>query len=235
MRRHPNFEVQAQALHATSNDLQLIKGGIEMEKLDLRKELKHLYGPLSKQFSLVEVPEMNFIMIDGHGDPNHSADYAEAVNALYSLAYTLKFSVKAGLKIDYTVMALEGLWWAEDMAAFVLQDKSNWLWTMMIMQPEFITPELFAEAREQAARKKDLPALERVRLEPFNEGLSVQIMYFGPYADEGPTIARLHEFIRTEGYEPAGKHHEIYLGDPRKSAPEKLKTVIRQPIRRAVP
>ncbi len=203
-----------------------------MEKLDLKKTLKPLYEPSAKKFSVVEVPPMNFIMIDGHGNPNTSAEYAEAVQALYSAAYSLKFKVKKELGMDYPVMASEGLWWADDMQAFNAARKDEWKWTMMIMQPEVITAELFTQGVEEATRKKELPAAGRLRLERFAEGLSAQILYFGAYADEGPTIAGLHCFIKENGCERAGKHHEIYLGDPRRVAPEKLRTVIRQPMKK---
>jgi hypothetical protein len=180
----------------------------------------------------VEVPEMQFLMVDGAGDPNTSAVYQEAVDALYSLAYTIKFMLKDDPETDdYVVPPLEGLWWAGDMASFSLDDKSQWLWTMLIMQPDWVTPELVAEAKTAAAEKKDLPALDKVRLAPYDEGLSVQILYVGPYDEEAPTIQRLHDFAHEEGYALAGKHHEIYLSDPRRTAPEKLKTVIRQPVR----
>ena len=204
-----------------------------MSKIDLKKELAYLYNPSKKEFTIVDVPPMQFLMIDGHGDPNISLDYREVLSALYALAYTLKFASKKALDKDFTVMALEGLWWVENMEEFSLNDKSAWSWTMMMMQPEWITAEMVEEARVEAARKKDLPALSRLRFETYHEGLSVQIMYLGAYADEGPTIARMHAFIAEQGYAPNGRHHEIYLGDPRRTAPEKLKTVIRQPIRKA--
>jgi hypothetical protein len=203
-----------------------------MEKLDLKKQLKHLYNPSKREFSIVDVPSMSFVMIDGHGNPNTSQEYKDALTALYGLSYTLKFASKKQLGIDFTVMALEGLWWTEDMEEFSTDDKDSWLWTMMMMQPDHITAELVQQAREELTRKKDPPSLPEVRFERYHEGLSAQIMYIGPYADEGPTIARLHDFIREAGYELHGKHHEIYVGDPRRTAPDKLKTVIRQPMRR---
>jgi hypothetical protein len=203
-----------------------------MTKIDLKQELKHLYSPSRKEFGLVEVPPMNFLMIDGRGDPNTAPEYHEAVEALYGLAYHLKFTSKKQLDIDYTVMPLEGLWWAEDMAEFSRGNKGNWQWTMMIMQPDHITAQMVDEARRALAAKKDLPALPKIRFERYDEGLSAQILYLGAYADEGPTIARMHAFIEENGYKLRGKHHEIYLGDPRRTAPEKLKTVIRQPIRK---
>ncbi len=206
-----------------------------MEKLDLRKQLKHVYEPTSKEFAFVDVPPMQFLMVDGSGDPNTSQVFQDASQALYGMAYTLKFASKKDLGIDYTVMALEGLWWSEDPAAFLLGDKGDWLWTLMIMQPDHITPDLVQQARIQVAKKNPSLALEGLRFERFHEGLSAQIMYVGPYADEGPTIARMHEFIAQNGYELNGKHHEIYLGDPRRSAPDKLKTVLRHSVRKLCP
>ena len=204
-----------------------------MEKLDLKKTFKHLYEPSVREFSIVDVPPMNFIMIDGHGNPNTSIEYAESLQALYSVAYTLKFMIKKEMAVDYPVMASEGLWWMDDMREFSVARKDDWKWTMMIMQPEIVSPQLFSRAVDAAMKKKGEVALSRLRLEQFHEGLAAQIMYFGPYADEGPTIARLHKHIEECGYVRFGKHHEIYLGDPRRTAPEKLRTVIRQPMRQS--
>jgi len=204
-----------------------------MSKIDFKKELKHLYRPSSKEFVVVDVPPMKFLMIDGHGDPNTAQEYQDAVEALYAVSYKLKFTSKKELGKDYVVPPLEGLWWAEDMEAFTAaRDKSAWDWTMMIMQPEWITQGMVEEAVKQV-EKKGLPALSKLRLETYHEGLAVQILHIGSYDDEGPTIAKMHqEFMPENGYEPVGKHHEIYLSDPRKVAPEKLKTVLRQPVRK---
>jgi hypothetical protein len=204
-----------------------------MSKVDFKKELKHLYRPSAKAFTVVDVPPMQFLMADGHGDPNTAQAYQEAVEALYAAAYKLKFMSKRQLEKDYVVPPLEGLWWAEDMEAFTTgRDKSAWDWTMMIMQPVWITPEMFAEAIQQVQKAKGLPALPGLGLETYHEGLSVQILHLGSYDDEGPTLHRMHhEFVPQSGYEMAGKHHEIYLSDPRKVAPEKLRTVLRQPVR----
>ena len=178
---------------------------------------------------------MPFLMIDGAGNPNTSQEYQQAVEALYAVAYALKFLLKKEQGIDYAVMPLEGLWWAPDMREFSVEHKETWLWTMLIAQPQEVTAALFERAREQVQRKKSSPALAKLRLEPFQEGLAAQIMHLGPYAAEAPTIARLHAFIREQGYAFDGsrqKHHEIYLSDPRRSAPEKMRTVIRQPMTR---
>ena len=204
-----------------------------MPKIDFKKELKHLYRPSTREFAVVDVPPMQFLMIDGHGDPNTAQEYQDALEALYAVAYKLKFMSKKemGVGMDYVVPPLEGLWWAEDMETFTTgRDKSAWDWTMMIMQPEWISQEMLEEALKQVGKKK-LAALPKLRLETYHEGLSVQIMHVGSYDDEAPTLDRMHhEFIPANGYEMAGKHHEIYLSDPRRVAPEKLKIVLRQPI-----
>lgn len=199
-------------------------------KIDYKRELRELYAPSSEP-AIVDVPELSFLMIDGHGDPNSAPAYSEAIEALYTLSYTAKFALKrspAGL--DFAVMPLEGLWWTPDMASFSTANKAAWDWTVMIMQPEQVSEEVFEQALQSARSKKQLAAFDRLRLESFAEGLSAQVMFIGPYAEEGPTIQRLHAFIAEQGYELAGKHHEIYLSDPRRCAPEKLKTIIRQPI-----
>ncbi|MBN1935696.1 MAG: GyrI-like domain-containing protein [Anaerolineae bacterium] len=200
--------------------------------LDLKKELEHLYNPSAKQPAIVDVPAMNFLMIDGAGDPRTAQGYRDAVQALYSLSYALKFLLKKGEGgVDYAVLPLEGLWWADDMAGFSLDRRGDWRWTMMIAQPEWITADLVQAALAQVARKRDAPvALPQIRFEAYHEGLSAQIMHIGPYAAEAPTIAALHQFIHEQGYALRGKHHEIYLGDPNKTQPENLKTVIRQPV-----
>lgn len=203
-----------------------------MKTLDWKKELKHLYQPSTKEVVAVDVPAMNFLMMEGKGDPNTAQEYADAVEALFSVAYTLKFMVKKGvLAIDYGVMPLEGLWWAEDMSKFSTEDKSNWLWTMMIAQPPFVTPAMVEAAIAEVKRKKNPVALDRLRFEEFSEGPSAQIMHIGPFSEEGPNIAKVHDFIAASGSCLRGKHHEIYLSDIRKASPSKWKTVIRQPMR----
>lgn len=179
---------------------------------------------------LVDVPEMNFLMIDGHGDPNDSPQYAAAIQALYGVSYTLKFASKRAGGSDYRVAPLEGLWWAEDITAFTQGDKTAWLWTAMIRQPLEVTAAKVEQAAAEVAAKKHLPAARALRLERFAEGPCAQVLHVGPYAAEGPTIQRLHAFIHEQGYILRGKHHEIYLGDPRRAAPDRLKTIIRQPV-----
>jgi len=201
-----------------------------MEVIDLKKKLKHLYQPSTKEVVTVEVPDMNFLMVDGKGDPNHSQEYAETVEVLFQVSYTLKFMVKKGpLALDYGVMALEGLWWAEDMSAFSVGDKSSWLWTMMIMQPEFVTAELVKKAIQEVAKKKQPAAISKLRFEAFAEGKAAQIMHIGPFSEEGPTVEKVHAYIDARG-QRRGKHHEIYLTDIRKADPAKWRTVIRQPF-----
>lgn len=199
-------------------------------KTDFKKEIAAYSAPRGR-FQIVEVPSLQFLMIDGHGDPNDSPLYTESVAALYPLAYRLKFLSKRELDRDHVVMPLEGLWWADDMASFTSgRDKSQWDWTMMIMVPPEITAGHLDRVRAEADAA---PALARVRLERFDEGLCVQTLHVGSYDDEAPVLAAMHErFIPDEGLRMTGKHHEIYLGDPRRTAPEKLRTILRQPVER---
>jgi hypothetical protein len=202
-----------------------------VQKVDLKKELKHLYQPSAKEVAQVEVPTFQFLMIDGEGDPNTSQEYAQAVEALFSVSYTAKFMVKKGAQgIDYAVMPLEGLWWADDMSAFITNDKSKWKWTMMIMQPDLVANEVIEAAISEVKRKKKLPAVSKLRLEPFSEGSCAQVLHIGPFSEEGPTIERLHGFIDARTGRD-GKHHEIYLSDIRRADPTKWKTVIRNPMK----
>lgn len=205
-----------------------------MDKVDFKKTLKHLYNPPRKDFVIVEVPRMNFLMIDGQGDPNTAESYQHALEALYGMSFTIKFASKKELGRDYTVPPLEGLWWAEDMDIFTTtSSKDEWLWTMMMMVPDWIDETFVEKGRAKVADSKELATLDSVRFESYEEGLSVQILHIGPYDAEGPTIARLHdEFLPQQGFVENGKHHEIYLSDPRRVAPEKWKTVLRQPVRK---
>lgn len=201
-----------------------------MEKLDLKKAWKHLYQSSAKQVALVDVPAYNYLMVDGQGDPNTSVAFQEAIEVLYMVSYALKFMVKKGpLATDYAVMPLEGLWWADDMAAFTAGDRSQWKWTLMILQPAFIAPELIDQAISDVASKKKPAAIDKLRLQSFSEGRCAQIMHIGPFSKEGPTIEKLHQFIAAQG-QRRGKHHEIYLSDMRRTAPSKWKTILRQPM-----
>ena len=191
------------------------------------------YRVSAREPELVRVPEMTFVMVDGQGDPNTSTAYRDAIEALYALSYTLRFALKKEIGLDHRVGALEGLWWADDLADFADGNKANYCWTLMIAQPDRVTPERFARAREEIGRKKTLAALGSARLERFAEGLCAQVLHRGPYSAEAPTIARLHAYIRGLGGRFDGheqKHHEIYLGDPRRTAPDRWRTIIRQPI-----
>jgi len=203
-----------------------------MEKRDLVRELGNIYKQPKNKITLVEIPKLQFLMIDGEKDPNQNPDYSDAVGALYSIAYKLKFSVKKGpLAIDFKVMPLEGLWWTDNMEEFSLENRENWKWTMMIMQPDFINKDMFLQALEETQTKKDIPHLKDIRFETFNEGLCMQIFHIGPYGEgERETISKLHDEIECQGYQLAGKHHEIYFNSPLRTAPEKLKTIIRQPV-----
>lgn len=202
-----------------------------MKKIDFKKELKHLYHASPREVVQVDVPPLKFLMVDGMGDPNTSPEYAQAVKALFSVSYALKFKVKKELQLcDYTVMPLEGLWWSDDMSVFTTGDRSRWMWTMMIMQPEFVEDELIEETMAEVGRKKKLPAIERLRIEQFHEGRCAQILHIGPFSEEGPTIERLHAYIQAES-ELTGKHHEIYLSDVRRAKPENWKTILRQPMK----
>ena len=203
-----------------------------MEKIDIKKELKSLFSPPKGKFTEVDVPPLRYLMIDGKGDPGKASEYMHAVETLYPVAYTLKFASKKELGKDYTVPPLEGLWWAEDMNAFVAGDRDAWLWTSMIMVPEWVSGDMVSRAIEEVKAKKNPASIGKIRLETLEEGRSVQIMHIGPYSEEGPTLARLHhEYMPEHGLTFNGKHHEIYLGDPRRTAPEKLKTALRQPVR----
>ncbi|MFW9803745.1 MAG: GyrI-like domain-containing protein [Candidatus Thorarchaeota archaeon] len=201
-----------------------------MKKVDHKKVLKEFYSPSSRKPSEVDVPEMNFLMIDGKGDPNTAQEYKDAIEALYAASHTLKFKLKKAKVLDFTVMPLEGLWWVEGEEGFKIDSKEGWCWTALIMQPEQVSRTDVIEAIAEVKEKKDPIALQKLRFESFREGYSVQIMHIGPWSEEKPTIDRLHAYAEEQGFKLRGKHHEIYLSDPRRTAPEKLKTVIRQPV-----
>lgn len=200
-------------------------------KIDFKKEIA-AYRARQGRFQVVDVPDLQYLMIDGHGDPNTDPDFAQATEALYPLAYALKFASKRELGRDYVVMPLEGLWWADDMDSFTAaRDKSRWDWTLMIMVPDWIDPGLFAAAVEQVAAKNRPARLSEVRLDGLSEGRCVQTLHLGSYDDETEVLARMHhEFVPDNGFRMVGRHHEIYLGDARKVAPEKLRTILRQPV-----
>lgn len=198
---------------------------------DVKKERRDLYGGRAGRFDLVDVPELRFLMADGRGDPNIADDYRRAVEALYATAYTIRSTARSELGRVHTVGPLEGLWYADDLQVFTSRNKNAWSWTMMIWQPDWITPDMAASALDTVGSKK-LPGVgELVRFGTIEEGPAVQTLHVGPYDDEGPTIAHMHE-QEIPGYDavPTGHHHEIYLSDPRRTAPDKLKTILRQPV-----
>lgn len=200
-----------------------------MPSIDLKKVYKESYSAKVGKPALVDIPARPFLMVDGAGDPN-GAEYAAAIGALYPIAYGLRFLLKDQTGDAYTVMPLEGLWWTDDMELFSEERKDDWKWTAMIAIPEVATPESVAAVIAEMREKKGLALGDRVRFEVFEEGLSAQVMHLGPYSAEAPTIEMLHQFIADQDKTRRGLHHEIYLGDPQRSAPEKLKTIIRQPV-----
>ncbi|MGI5224391.1 GyrI-like domain-containing protein [Actinoallomurus sp. CA-142502] len=205
-----------------------------MTRYDVKRELKQCYAPKNTDWALVDVPAQQFIAVDGRGDPNTSPDYARAVEALYTVAYTIKFTSKRTLDRDFVVGPLEGLWWSDRPEVFITRDKGAWHWRMLVSQPDWITEDLIDECRQAALAKKKLATIADVRRETLEEGTSAQLLHVGPYDDEGPALARLHhEYLAANDLTMSGHHHEIYLGDSRRTEPAELRTVLRQPVRRA--
>ena len=213
-----------------------------MKTLDLKKDLRYLYVPRARRVEIVRVPRLQFAMIDGRIEPSRgpssSPAFQEAMMALYSVAYTLKFTLKKRPRnpVDYPIMALEGLWWVED-GVFDIAKPDNWLFTLMMLLPDVISPDIFNAGRAEVRGKRgDTPSLRRLRIKHFQEGLCMQAMHIGPYSDEPATVQRMKDFAAENGYVDlvgsGGKHHEIYMGDPRRANPAKLKTVLRHPIRK---
>lgn len=204
-----------------------------MDKYDVKVAHKALYGPSVKDFEVVDIPPMQYLAVDGHGNPNTSSAYGEAIEALYGVAYAVKFASKAAGR-DFAVAPLEGLWRADDPTAFTTADKDAWDWTLLINQPDWITDDDVASAVAKSRVKKALPALDQIQLLLLAEGTSVQILHIGPYDDEAPTLHRLHhEYLPAHGLTFNGDHHEVYLNDARRTEPAKLKTILRQPVRPA--
>lgn len=203
-------------------------------KVDHKKTLDS-YHAKRGEFRLLEVPELRYLMIDGHGDPNTSEEFGNAVAALYPVAYKLKFASKVELGKDFTVMPPEGLWWSAAMESFTTaRDKSKWDWTLMIMQPEWITADLLAAAVQEVAEKDAPSGLAKVRLEALDEGTCVQTLHLGPFDEEAPILEEMHRrFIPEHSLRMVGKHHEVYFSDPRRTAPERLRTLLRQPVKSA--
>lgn len=206
------------------------RSGLQAVRLDLRKEMKGYYRPPIGEVQLVKVPEMLFIMVDGRGAPEGKG-FQEAIQALYGLAFTVKFDAKKRLGKDFPVMPLEGLWWMKG-GGFDMARRDDWLWRLILMQPDFVSPKMFADCSDALRKRKNPSALPLARLEKFDEGLCVQTMHVGPYSAETKTMALLEAYAKNHGYKMAGKHHEIYLGDPRRAAPSRLKTVLRHPVSR---
>jgi hypothetical protein len=202
-----------------------------MAPYDPKRALPGLYAPKNREWALVEVPEQRFLAVTGAGDPNTAPAYTEAVEALYAVAYTLKFTSKRAGR-DFVVGPLEGLWWSDDLSVFTARAKDAWQWRMLIAQPDWITARDVREAVDAARAKKKLPAVDRVRHETLTEHTSAQVLHVGPYDDETPLLATLHdEYLPAHDLTEAGHHHEVYLSDPRRTGPAKLRTVLRQPVR----
>ena len=205
-----------------------------MPKTDLKRELKHLYTASAKKVALVDVPKLKFLMVDGAGDPNTNPLFQQAMETLFSVAYTLKFTLKRGPeKLDWSMMAPEGLWWTEGADLLDTANKASWKWTLMMTLPGFVTAAMVREAKKAVKEKKSLARVDDIRLEAFREGPCVQILHIGPYSEEGPTIEKLRQFAAENGYALAGEHHEIYFSDPRRVKPEKWRTIVRLPVRKA--
>ena len=199
-------------------------------KYDYRRELGDLYAAADHPV-MVDVPPLSFLMIDGHGDPNASPTFEEGVKALYAVTYAIKFRMRSMPEgIDAAIMPLEGLWWIPEARVWDFGDKSDWDWTLMVAEPGLVTPALVAETIERVRTERGLPALQRMRFESLAEGRAAQILHRGPFSAERPTLERLYDFIRDEGSVPVGKHHEIYLRDPQRTAPARMRTIIRQPV-----
>lgn len=202
-----------------------------MEKIDFKKSLKTLYNAPAERFARVDVPQLRYVMVDGEGNPNTAAAYKTAVEWLFSVSYAMKFASKRELGKDYVVPPLEGLWWADDPADFTARRKEQWRWTMMVMAPDFVGQSLYEAALAKTRAKLTEPP-ETLRLDSLIEGLSLQTLHIGSYDDEGPILAHLHEeLMPAEKLDFNGKHHEIYLSDPRKTLPDRLKTILRQPVK----
>jgi hypothetical protein len=210
----------------------VVRYSSSVDKFDLKKTMPDYFKARSEAFTLVKFTKYNYLMVDGKGDPNTALEYTEAIELLYGVSYTLKFLSKKETGIDYVVPPLEGLWWAEDMSTFQRREKSKWSWTMMITVPHEVSKTLVKKAFREFSEKKPAADLSKLRFDSLIEGTSVQVLHIGPYDAEGPILSKLHnEYMVENNYAFNGKHHEIYLSDPRKSAPSKLKTILRQPIR----
>ncbi|MDL2246420.1 GyrI-like domain-containing protein [Methanobrevibacter sp. OttesenSCG-928-K11] len=202
-----------------------------ISKIDFKKEFKEIYSPSKKEVSFVNVPKFKYLTIDGEGDPNTSQEYSDSIEALMSVSFKTKFIMKKEFNKDYVVMPLQGLWWQEDMENFSVDDKSSWKCTSLIMQPDFVNENHIKQATEETILKKDLPSIDKLEFREIEEGLVAQILHIGPFSEEGPTVQKLHDEIFDNDYKFNGLHHEIYLSDIRRANPDKLRTIIRQPIK----
>jgi hypothetical protein len=200
-----------------------------MEKIDLKKQFKAAYKATTKP-SILKIPPMKALMIDGMGDPKTSPEFRQDIEALYGLSYTMKFTLKKEQGLDWTVMGMECLWWADDPTAFPEKRYEEWKYTILVVQPDFVTPKHLRRFAAELEEKKGSPMFRKVRLGTLREGLCAQVLHVGPYQEAPKTIVMLHEFIEAQGKTACGKHHEIYLNDPRRVAPEKLKTIMREPV-----
>ncbi len=199
-----------------------------MVKLDMKKSLKSCYVS-KKSIQFIEVPKIKYICFQGKGDPSVCQDYQDAMGVLYGLAYTIKFIYKA-MEKDFVVMPLEGNWWSEPGTKFSEISRDEWLWEVMIAVPDYVEESIFDDARIKLKDKKDPKGLEKATFREIHDGLAAQFLYIGPYSDEGPYIEEMHKYVKDQGYKLRDRHREIYLSDPRRASPEKLKTIIRHPI-----
>jgi hypothetical protein len=205
-----------------------------MSDIDFKKQFNELYSARQNKVQIVQVPALNYLAIDGQGDPQSGDSFQASMEALYGVAYAVRSNLKkAPDPVEYIVPPLEGLWWMTDGSRFSVEDRDTWSWTLMIPQPDMVTSDMFEEARVQVQKKKKkLTTVQEIRFDLHEEGLSAQILHAGPYDQEGPTLSALHRYIALNGYHPDGKHHEVYLNDPRRSAPDKLRTILRQPVKK---
>jgi hypothetical protein len=232
---YPHFEIRSLIIPEQTDTMETRRQALKTDmnpqmKIDLKKDLKHLYTAPKKAPEFIDVPDMTYLMVDGTGGPGPTGPYADAIEALYIISYAAKFHIKKDLGgVDYGVMPLEGLWWTDIPENFSMDDRDAWRWTMMIMQPEWVTPEVLEFSTGKAANKLDRD-LGKVRFDVLAEGRVVQVMHIGPYSNEPPVIQAMHRFVDENGMKLRDKHHEIYLSDPRRTKPEKLKTILRHPV-----
>lgn len=227
------YRASLEGAHRPEGESPMAPAPVTASPYDVKRALKEFYAPKNTEWAVVDVPEQQFIAVDGSGNPNTAPAYTAAVEALYAVAYTLKFAAKGTQGGDFVVGPLEGLWWADRPEVFTTRAKDSWNWTMLISMPAWVTPEMIDDARQAALAKKKLPTIAQVRHLTLHEGPSAQLLHIGSYDDEAPKLHELHHtYLAAHGLRLTGLHHEIYLGDPRRTAPEKLKTVVRQPVAR---